>query len=264
MSCRCGDAVGDPPPVVEVEAGGGGGALTLKSVPVTTVTCEPGFTCEGSSAMITAPDMELATAWAAARLGRRLGRVVDDRLGLLADRRAVADRPDVEAERLQALRRVGRLVVGARAVHHRDRHRRRGRQRAARVGVLVARLQPEELVDGGVVLRLGRELDVPVAAALVDVAAELVHRHRQRQLRRRVDVDVVVAEDQADHVAGREARVDRELPDHAGDQLLVGDGIAQALGLDRGGQHAQELVVAPDPRDVALRLLGPVVRVGAS
>ena len=40
--------------------------LTLKSVPVTTVTCEPGFTWVGSSAMITAPDMELATAWAAA------------------------------------------------------------------------------------------------------------------------------------------------------------------------------------------------------
>ena len=43
-----------------------GGGFTLKSVPVTTVTCEPGFTWVGSTAMITAPDMELATAWAAA------------------------------------------------------------------------------------------------------------------------------------------------------------------------------------------------------
>ena len=43
-----------------------GGALTLNCVPVTTVTCEPGFTWVGSSAMMTAPVMELATAWAAA------------------------------------------------------------------------------------------------------------------------------------------------------------------------------------------------------
>ena len=43
-----------------------GGALTEKSVPVTTVTCEPGFTCVGSRPMITAPDIEFATACAAA------------------------------------------------------------------------------------------------------------------------------------------------------------------------------------------------------
>ena len=43
-----------------------GGALTVKSVPVTTVTWEPGFTCVGSMAMITAPDKEFATACAAA------------------------------------------------------------------------------------------------------------------------------------------------------------------------------------------------------
>src|SRR5271168_3976269 len=43
-----------------------GGALTVKSVPVTTVTCEPGFTWVGSMAMMTAPDMEFATACAAA------------------------------------------------------------------------------------------------------------------------------------------------------------------------------------------------------
>ncbi len=43
-----------------------GGAFTLNWVPVTTVTCEPGFTWVGSSAMITAPVMEFATAWAAA------------------------------------------------------------------------------------------------------------------------------------------------------------------------------------------------------
>ena len=48
--------------------GAAGGGFTLKSVPVTTVTCEPGCTCVGSSAMSTAPDMELATAWAAAKL----------------------------------------------------------------------------------------------------------------------------------------------------------------------------------------------------
>ena len=75
------------------------------------------------------------------------------------------------------------------------------------------------------------------------------------------DVDAVVAEDQADHVAGREARVDGELADHAGDQLLVGDGVAQPLGLDGRGEHPQELVVPADPGDVALRLLGPVVGV---
>ena len=43
-----------------------GGALTVKSVPVTTVTCDPGFTCVGSRPMITAPDIEFATACAAA------------------------------------------------------------------------------------------------------------------------------------------------------------------------------------------------------
>ena len=43
-----------------------GGAFTVKSVPVTTVTCDPGFTCVGSMAMITAPDIEFATACAAA------------------------------------------------------------------------------------------------------------------------------------------------------------------------------------------------------
>jgi hypothetical protein len=52
---------------VVVDVGGSAGGLTLKFVPVTTVTCEPGFTCVGSSAMITAPENELATAWAAAR-----------------------------------------------------------------------------------------------------------------------------------------------------------------------------------------------------
>jgi hypothetical protein len=54
--------VGLPGPVL----GAGGGGLTLKSVPVTTVTCEPGCTCDGSLAMMTAPLKELATAWAAA------------------------------------------------------------------------------------------------------------------------------------------------------------------------------------------------------
>ena len=49
-----------------VGGGAPAAALTVKSVPVTTVTCEPGFTCVGSTAMITAPDMELATACAAA------------------------------------------------------------------------------------------------------------------------------------------------------------------------------------------------------
>jgi hypothetical protein len=52
--------------VVGVDAGGAGGGLTLNWVPVTTVTCDPGDTWLGSSAMITEPDMELATACAAA------------------------------------------------------------------------------------------------------------------------------------------------------------------------------------------------------
>ena len=53
-----------PGEVVEVAAG----ALTEKSVPVTTVTCDPGFTWDGSRDMMTAPESESATAWAAARL----------------------------------------------------------------------------------------------------------------------------------------------------------------------------------------------------
>ena len=54
--------------VVGVTAAGGG--LTLNCVPVTTVICDPGRTCVGSMAMITAPLIESATAWAAARLAR--------------------------------------------------------------------------------------------------------------------------------------------------------------------------------------------------
>ena len=145
------------------------------------------------------------------QLGRRLGRVVDDRLGFPTHRWAVADGPDVETERLQALRGRRRLVVGAGPVQDGHRHRRRRRQRAARVRVLAVRFEAEELVDGVVVLRLSRELDVPVAPTLVHVVAELVHRHRHGELRCAVDVDVVVPEDQADHVGGREARVNGEL-----------------------------------------------------
>ena len=55
--------VGTPAGAVVVVAGG---ALTVKSVPVTTVTCEPGFTSVGSMPMTTAPDMEFATVCAAA------------------------------------------------------------------------------------------------------------------------------------------------------------------------------------------------------
>ena len=51
-------------------------------------------------------------------------------------------------------------------------------------------------------------------------------------------------------------------PDHAGDQLLVGQRVAEALRLDRRCQDAEELVVPADPRNVALRLLGPVGGVG--
>jgi hypothetical protein len=43
------------------------GGFTLNCVPVTTVIWEPGWTWVGSMAMITAPVMEFATAWAAAR-----------------------------------------------------------------------------------------------------------------------------------------------------------------------------------------------------
>ena len=46
----------------------GAGALTEKSVPVTTVTCEPGETSEGLYERITAPDIESATTWGAASL----------------------------------------------------------------------------------------------------------------------------------------------------------------------------------------------------
>ena len=119
-------------------------------------------------------------------------------------------------------------------------------------------LEAEELVDGVVVLWLGGELDVPVTPTLVRVTAELVHGDRHGELRRAVHVDVVVGQDQVDHGAGREARVDGELPGDSGHELLVGDRVAQALRLDRCRQDAQELVVPADPRNVALRLLGPV------
>jgi hypothetical protein len=55
-------------PAAEVGVTGAAGGLTLNWVPVTTVTRDPGCTCDGSSAMITAPVIEFATAWAAARL----------------------------------------------------------------------------------------------------------------------------------------------------------------------------------------------------
>ena len=53
-------------PAAAVVVVAAGGALTEKSVPVTTVTCEPAFTCVGSMAMMTAPESELATTCAAA------------------------------------------------------------------------------------------------------------------------------------------------------------------------------------------------------
>ncbi len=74
-------------------------------------------------------------------------------------------------------------------------------------------------------------------------------------------VDPVVGEDQVDHVGGGERAVDGQVGGHARDQLGVGDRVAEALGGDRGGQHPQELVVPPDPGQVALGLLGPVVGV---
>ena len=68
-SSLLGRRLADPVPAdapAEVGVVAAAGALTLKSVPVTTVTCDPALTWEASSAMITAPDMELATTWAAA------------------------------------------------------------------------------------------------------------------------------------------------------------------------------------------------------
>ena len=58
-----------PAPVAPVAVVGvvvADGGFTLNWVPVTTVTCAPGLTWVGSSAMITDPVMEFATAWAAA------------------------------------------------------------------------------------------------------------------------------------------------------------------------------------------------------
>ena len=53
--------------VLPVEPGSdGAGGLTVKSVPVTTVTWEPGETSDGLYERITAPDIESATTWAAA------------------------------------------------------------------------------------------------------------------------------------------------------------------------------------------------------
>ena len=57
-----------PAPVVPDGVTVAGGGLTLNWVPVTTVTCDPDWTCVGSMAMSTAPLIEFATAWAAARL----------------------------------------------------------------------------------------------------------------------------------------------------------------------------------------------------
>ena len=58
--------VGAAPGAGDVGVVVAGGGLTLKSDPVTTVTCDPVLTWLGSSAMMTAPVMELATACAAA------------------------------------------------------------------------------------------------------------------------------------------------------------------------------------------------------
>jgi hypothetical protein len=55
-------------PAAEVGVTAVGGGFTLNCVPVTTVIRDPGWTWVGSMAMITAPLMEFATAWAAARL----------------------------------------------------------------------------------------------------------------------------------------------------------------------------------------------------
>ena len=56
--------VAEDPAVVLVEDTLGG--FTAKLVPVTTVTCAPLVTLNGSRAIITEPDIESATCWAAA------------------------------------------------------------------------------------------------------------------------------------------------------------------------------------------------------
>jgi hypothetical protein len=119
-------------------------------------------------------------------------------------------------------------------------------------------VDPEELVDHLVVLDVRGELDVAVAATLVLVGAELVHLDGKGQLRCLVGVDPVEVDDHREHVGTREGLVHVELGCDRTDQLLVGEGIGEAVLGHRGRQHPQEFMVAADAGQVALVLVGPV------
>ena len=86
------------------------------------------------------------------------------------------------------------------------------------------RSDAEHLVDGGLVLRLRRELDLAVAAPLVDeVATGAIrigdHGHRQGELGHRVDVDRVEVEHEVRHVVHRPRLVEGEVALHRVDQV---------------------------------------------
>ena len=130
--------------------------------------------------------------------------VVDDRLRDRADRCRAACAHDVEPERRELIGGCRGLTGCPRPVHDRD-HDRAGRDRRARWS-----LQPKEIVDGLLVLRIGRQHDRSVVVALVHVVREVLYV-RHGELRNRRDIGRTEGPQEIDHVAERQLRVDLEV-----------------------------------------------------
>ena len=115
---------------------------------------------------------------------------------------------------------------------------------------------PEELGGHLGILRLGREVDVPVGATGEGVVAH--YADRQGEGRHPGGVDVAVLGTQAEHVGLGEARVDRDVVHHAAQHRLCPQGVVEALGLDRADQHPEKGLVPADPAEVGQRVRVPL------
>ena len=109
------------------------------------------MTCTGSYAMTTAPLMDRATDSAAASTEEAWDPKYTHCNPHIAHGRCVAHADGVEPERGKRSRGIGGLVVGAAAVHNRDRDRGGSRQGVAGHGV-GGGTDTEYLVDRGLVL----------------------------------------------------------------------------------------------------------------
>ena len=127
----------------------------------------------------------------------------------------------------------------------------------------------EHLVDGGLVLWLGRELDVAVARCPGRRGSHRSPSGSVTTATGRVSwgTELMLTEWKSStrlamSLTGQDwSKVRSAL--HRVDQVEVGDRVPESLLGHSGGQHPEELVVPADAGQVAQGLLGPVLGVGA-